>query len=183
VTPDGTVLYYSFQDSTLNGGTAGVRKHSLVTNTDLGLFVSAPISSPFVHTLQNSLLVLASGDVVVGWREDKVRRYNAAGVEQLVYSLPGDAVATAVTIVPDVNRAAALPLPDVATSFVVQYYANAGIYGVSVARFQTDTGALLDLFEDPGGEEPAKDGDVDEFEWDGSICLTRLPIPTLEPVA
>ena len=147
VSYDGTLLYWSYWVSSIDSNLGRIRKHSLVTDTDLGIFASMTGTGAY-PCLENGILVLSNGDVIVAYRDatNGIRRYNAAGVLQRQYTVPG--YSGGITIVADVNSSVS-PAPDIDTSFIVHHYSGLGVYGVAIARLKTDDGTLLDLFIDP----------------------------------
>jgi len=122
-------------------------------------------------TGENSIKVLPTGDVLVGWgiggTSSYVKRYSPAGATLATYTLPSG-----------FGRIECVALSVDKLSFWANYHVIAS-YGIAFAHVRISDGALLHSFT------PADTG----FEWDGPFCVTntrdcsepsaRLSVPVL----
>jgi len=138
---------------------------STVSQVNLGTLVTSTFVTRANYQISavNAILVLRSGDVLVGWESTTggtgdVVRYNAAGVVQATYALTGGS-ASPVQLTPGLDD----------TSFWCGYYNDAASgtsSGVTWSRIRVSDGAVLNTFDPDSGS----------FEFDGPACVIRQDI-------
>jgi phage head maturation protease len=152
VAPDESAAYYSKRSVASDP----VRKCDLA-----GGFATFATETGF-SLFDNGILVLANGDVLVGWKKAGVngfvKHYDASGALLHTYALSGT------------NQAPLCLTPGLTnTSFWISFYA-AGVVtasGVRVAEIEIGTGAVLNSFDPDDGAG---------FEYDGPFCVVRVLI-------
>jgi HK97 family phage prohead protease len=152
VAPDESCAYYSKRSTASDP----VRKCDLA-----GGFTTFATETGF-SLFDNGILVLANGDVLVGWKKAGVngfvKQYDASGALLHTYTLSGT------------NQAPLCLTPGLtSTSFWISFYA-AGVVtasGVRVAEIEIGTGTILNSFDPDDGAG---------FEYDGPFCVVRVLI-------
>ncbi len=147
----GTIAYLS------RIGADTVWAYDLAGGADLGIFTT----EAGAVMGENSIKVLPSGDILVGWGvagvSSAVKRYSAAGATLATYPFPSG-----------FGRVPCVALPREKTSFFANYAVVAG-YGMAFVHIQISDGAILHQFVPPYSSP------FDGFEPDGPFCVTSVP--------
>lgn len=147
VSPDGASSYYCH----FNTADAPIRKNN-------STWVTAPSGG---RVKANAILVLRSGDVLIGWSfasaTGYVRHYSDAGALLYTYTLTGTNPGP-VVLTPGIDD----------TSFWLSYArSDLSTYsGVTVAEIEIGTGTVLNTFNPENGT----------FDFDGPFCVMRATI-------